>query len=336
MKKHYNHIKKAERLEIAILLTRGYSHRAIADVLGRDHTSISREISKNSVNGEYDPHKAHHKAYVRRKYSKYQGMTIIQEPALLRYIERRLRRGWAPDVIAGRLQTMDTHLPYVSSRTVYKFLYSSRGQYLCRYLATKRYYRKRRQKPATKKQLIPNRVGIEKRPQEATMRATLGHLEEDLIVSGRRHKSTTALSVSCDRMSRQVRLTKMHNQRPREHNRVLQEVWSTFPVVHTATVDNGIENTKHEALSAAMHVSIYFCNPYSSWEKGSIENINGLIRRWIPKGANIADYTDAQIQWIEDRLNHTPRKSLGYLTPYEFMMKEVNKTLSVTNKKQHQ
>jgi len=332
----FSHIKKAERLEIDILLRKKYSHRDIAKALGRDHTTVSREIKGNSVYGEYHPHKANHKAYVKRKYSKYQGMKIIHEPDLLKYLERKLRKGWAPDVIAGRLKEYDTYLPYVSSKTVYQFLYSSRGQYLCRYLVSKRYDRRRRKKKAAKKTLIPNRVGIEKRPQEATNREELGHLEEDLMVSGKRHNSQAVLSVSCDRMSRQTRLSKMLSQKPREHNEILKNIWSKFPNLKTVTFDNGIENIKHEELAVAMKVSIYFCNPYSSWEKGSVENINGLIRRWIPKGCDIANYSDEQIQWIEDRLNNTPRKSLGYLTPNEFTIKQVTKSLPLTfNRPQH-
>lgn len=331
-----SHIKKAERLEIDILLQKKYSHREIGKALGRDHTTVSREVKSNSVNGEYDPHKAHHKSYVKRKYSKYQGMKIIWEPDLLKYIERKLRDGWSPDVIAGRLKEHDTYLPYVSAKTIYKFLYSSRGQYLCRYLASKRYDRKPRKKGTTKKEMIPNRVGIEKRPKEANNRSELGHLEEDLIVSGKRHKSKAALSVSVDRMSRQTRLQKMMSQKPAEHNRVLARSWSEFPDLKTVTFDNGIENIRHEELSAALQIDIFFCNPYSSWEKGGVENINGLIRRWIPKGADIANYSDLEIQWIENRLNNTPRKSLDYLTPNEVTMREVTKNLPLTfNQKQH-
>lgn len=328
----FTHIKKAERLEIDILLKKKYSHRDIAKTLGREHTAISREIKSNSVNGEYNPRKANHKAYVKRKYSKYQGMKIIHNPDLLKYIERKLRKGWSPDVIAGRLKEVDTHLLYVSAKTIYKFLYSNRGQYLCRYLASKRYDRKRRRKKAAKKNLIPNRIGIEMRPKEANNREELGHLEEDLIISGKRHHSKAALSVSVDRLSRQTRLRKMKNQKPTEHNQVLKDVWSEFIDLKTVTFDNGIENTKHEELSGAMNINIYFCNPYSSWEKGTVENINGLIRRWIPKGADIVYYSDQEIQWMEDQLNNTPRKSLGYLTPNEVTIRETTNHLPLTLK----
>jgi transposase, IS30 family len=335
-KKKFIHIKKAERLEIAILLKKKYSHRDIAKALGRDHTTVDREIRNNSVKGKYDPRKANHKSYVKRKYSKYQGMKIIQEPDLLKYIERKLRQGWSPDVIAGRLKKHDTYLPYVSSKTIYKFLYSSRGQYLCRYLASKRYNRKRRGKKKAKKEMIPNRVGIEMRPDKANNREELGHLEEDLIVSGKRHKSKAALSVSIDRLSRQTKLQKMLSQKPAEHNQVLEKVWSEFPNLKTVTLDNGIENTKHEELSAGLSIDIFFCNPYSSWEKGGVENLNGLIRRWIPKGCDIDDYSAEEIQWIENRLNNTPRKSLSYLTPNEVTIKEIDKNLPLTfNQKQH-
>ena len=321
-KRKFNHIKTAERLEIAILLRKQYSHRDIARVLGRDHTTVSREISRNSVNGVYQPRKAKAKARLRRRLSKYQGMKIIHSVVLRKHLEQKLKAGWAPEVIAGRLKEVDTHLPSVSSKTIYKFLYSNRGQYLCRHLASRRYYPKRRKKSSAKKQLIPNRVGIEKRPQEANQRARIGDLEGDLVVSGKHHKSKAALDVLVDRKAKYVKIKKIANQKAATHNQAVLKMASVFTELHTLTFDNGIENVKHEELSAALSLDVFFCNPYSSWEKGSVENINGLIRRWIPKGANIADYSDEQIQWIEDRLNHTPRKSLGYQTPYEVMLEE--------------
>jgi len=253
--------------------------------------------------------------------SKYQGMKIVTTPGIQEYLEEKLSAGWSPDVIAGRLQAYDTYLPYVSAKTIYKWLYSNRGQYLCKYLASQQYYKKKRTKK-TDKEMIPNRVGIEKRPKEANERLRIGDFENDLVVSGRRHQSKTALDVLLDRKALFVRLRKIPNQQAAAHNAAVIEMLSGFTAAHTITFDNGIENKQHEALSAAMNVSMYFCNPYSSWEKGSVENINGLIRRWIPKGSNIADYSNGQIQWIEDRLNHTPRKSLGYKTPYEVMLEE--------------
>lgn len=318
----FRHLKKTDRLEIAVLQTRGYSHREIARAMGRDHTTISRELSRNTVSGTYDPRKAQHKAYVRRKYSKYQGMKIVHAPLLRNYLEEKLPLGWSPDVIAGQLKAVATHLPYVSGKTIYKFLYTARGQYLCRHLASARYYRQRRRKTAGEKQLIPHRIGIEMRPTEANNRQRCGDFEGDLIISGKRHHSSAALDVVVSRKSRYVKLKKIANQRAATHNAAVTELTAGFTTLHTLTFDNGVENVQHEALSSALSVDIFFCNPYASWEKGSIENINGLIRRWIPKGANIADYTDEQIQWIEDRLNHTPRKSLGYRTPYEVMLED--------------
>jgi IS30 family transposase len=274
--------------------------------------------------------------------SKYQGMKIVSSPGIQEYLEERLSQGWSPDVIAGRLKKYDTYLPYVSGKTIYKWLYSNRGQYLCRYLASQQYYRKKRTKK-TDKEMIPNRVGIEKRPQEANERVRVGDFENDLIVSGKRHSSKTALDVLVDRKALFVRLRKIPNQKAATHNAAVIEMLSGITTAHTITFDNGIENKKHEELSAAVRLDTFFCNPYSSWEKGSVENVNGLIRRWIPKGANIANYSNQQIQWIENRLNHTPRKSLGYKTPYEVMLEEealvpevaVRETDLILNQKQH-
>jgi IS30 family transposase len=317
----FSHIKTAERLEIAILLKKQYSRRDIAYVLGRDHTSINREILRNSVKGVYQPRKAQHKARLRRRMSKYQGMKIVHSPGIQEYLEEKLPLGWAPDVIAGRLKEYDTFLPYVSAKTIYKWLYSNRGQYLCKYLASKQYYRKKRTKK-TDKEMIPNRVGIEERPKEANLRQRAGDFENDLIVSGKRTRSKTALDVLISRKARFTKLRKISNQKAATHNAAVIAMSVGFTNMATITFDNGIENKKHEELSAALRVDAYFCNPYSSWEKGSVENINSLIRRWIPKGANIANYSAKQVQWIEDRLNHTPRKTLGYKTPYEVMLEE--------------
>ncbi len=133
-KQKYHHIKKAERLEIAILLNKGYSFRDIAKALKRSPNTISREIRENSIKGKYDPVKAQHKAYVKRKYSKYQGMKIVENSQLREYVKEKLKESWFEKQIAGRLKNVDTHLPYTSHRVIYKFIYSVYGRNLEGYL----------------------------------------------------------------------------------------------------------------------------------------------------------------------------------------------------------
>jgi len=316
------HLTDLERLEISILLKKRYSFRAIGEAMDRPHTTIAREVKRNSVNGNYCPRKARAKARVRRRLSKYQGMKVHERPELKKYIVEKLKLKWTPEEIAGRLKEIDTRLPYISGKGIYKWLYSAHGQRYCHLLTKQRYRPRRRRKKKTKREMIPNRVGIEHRPLAATKRTEIGHLEEDTMVSGRKTGSKAALAVFCDRKARYSKLKKMPNMKPRTHLKAQKEMAQELHI-KTITYDNGIENKNHEELAKELSVETFFCNPYSSWEKGTVENTIGRIRRFIPKGSDISKYTAKQIQTIEDWLNHTPRKCLNFLTPYEIMTKNL-------------
>lgn len=314
----YHHFTEAERSEIFILLKKGYSHHDIADALDRSQPSISREIKRNSVQGRYLPRSAKGKSRVRRRYSKYQGMKVRERPQLKQYIIDKLECHQTPEEISGRLEKMDTHLPSISAKGIYKWLYSVHGQTYCHLLPKQRLKPKKRRGKKAKREMIPNRTGIEKRQQEANERSAYGHLETDTMVSGKKTGSRAALTLLHDRKSRFTRLKKIPNMKPSTNAAALVEMGKTLRC-HTITHDNGIENKNHETVAAALSIQTFFCNPYSSWEKGSVENTIGRIRRFIPKGANINDYSDEDIATIEHWLNHTPRKCLGFKTPYEIM-----------------
>ena len=317
------HLKDAERSQIYILLGKGYSHRDIGAALGRPQSSISREIKRNITKGKYDPHIAKLKARNRRKCSKYQGMKIEDRPESKKYIIARLNACWTPEEIAGRIKEIDIHIPYVSAKGIYKWLYSVWGQRYCRLLPKQRCKpRRRRKKKKTKREMIPNRVGIEHRSIEANERTEFGHFEEDTVISGRKTKSKAALAVFCERKARYSKLSKMNNMKPQTHVEAQKKMAHGLKM-KTITYDNGIENKHHEEVAKHFKVNTFFCNPYSSWEKGTVENTNGRIRRFIPKGADIATYSHTQIQIIEDWLNHTPRKCLDFRTPYEIMKKNL-------------
>ena len=315
--KNYTHYTKAERLEISILLKKGYSKRKIGIALGRHHSSIIREIQKNSTNGEYNPHKAQLKYQAKRRFSKYQGMKITNCTPLENYVKAGLKSGQTPEQIAGRLKEVDKHLPYVSRQGIYKWLYSAYGQLYCQYLPSKQYRKKRRRSKKTKREMIPNRISIHERPEAANERLEYGHFEADTVVSGKKY-SSVSLNVVVERKSRFVKLKKLSNLKPATTNRAIRKSMKSFSKISSLTLDNGIENKWHERLN----LLVFFCDAYASWQKGAVENVNLRIRRFIPKGANLADYSDKQIQKIEDWLNHTPRKCLNYKTPYEIMSQE--------------
>lgn len=301
-------IKKAERLELAILLERGYGVREIGRALDRSPSTISEEIKRNSVCGVYDPQKAQVRVSSRKSRSKRDWKKIDKDRELRRYITDRLRKHWNPLEISQAMK-LDGQPFYASKTAIYEWLRSQRGQWWCRYLYSKRHYVKRRGKK-TKRVMIPNRVGIEERPLGATNRTRYGHFEVDTIVSGR--LGSGAVSVIVERKSRCVDLRKLNTLKPSEHVVALSGMFKDKKA-HSVTFDNGIENKHHEQLD----VPTFFCDPYSSWQKGSVENVNKMIRRYIPKGTNLSKITQKQLNAIRDTINNKPRAVLGFRSAYE-------------------
>lgn len=312
--KKYTHIEKAERLEIAILLNKGYSYRDIAKALKRSVSSISEEINTNSVNGIYDPYKANHKAYVKRKYSKYQGMKAASDFDLWDYIENKMKEDWSPEAISGRIKNIDTQIKPISAKGIYKFIYSSHGCNLIRHLT----YQGEAKKPktASKIEQLKDRVFIDKRPKIIGKRRRFGDWEGDFIVSGKNGKGV--LLTLYERKSKYVMIKKLINKKIEEVHKIIHELTGGI-IINSLTLDNDIVFKKHKELSRILGIPVYFCHPYHSWEKGGVENANKLIRRYIPKGSDISKYSDEYVQMIEDKLNNKPRKCLKYKTPNEVM-----------------
>jgi IS30 family transposase len=247
----YHHFTKNERNELSILLKKGYSYRAIAPILGKSPPSIGREVTRNTVNGEYDPNKADHKAYVARWNSKYQGMKITGNNWLEKYVKEKLSSYWTPEEIAGRLE-YEYGYQVVTFKSIYKWLYSSRGQAYCEYLPSKRYYQKPRKGLSVTRTLIPNRIPIDLRPSIVNSRQRIGDFEADTLGVPRESQGTVAGVV--DRASRyfdarKIRKIGLAIDRFKEMTDVLGALSFTF--------DNGVENVRHEQLE----VPTYFCNP---------------------------------------------------------------------------
>lgn len=311
----YTHIKKAERLEIAILLKKGYSLRDIAGALNRDPSTISREIKRNSVKRRYVPEKAQHKAYVKRKYSKYQGMKIVEDRDLRNYVEEKLKEDWSPEEISGRIREVDKEIKYVSYLAIYKFVYSVYGRLLENHLRYKGKKRKKRQREKIGQ--LKNRVFIDKRPEIISKKERFGDWEGDLIVSNKSGKGV--LIVLYERKAMYVAIKKLLTRSCHLINQYIKEMTGGFIYFNSLTIDNDISFRKHQELSQSLGCPVYFCHPYHSWEKGGVENINKLIRQYIPKGSDISKYSDQYIKEIEIKLNNRPRKSLNYKTPLEVM-----------------
>jgi transposase, IS30 family len=322
-KKNSRHLQQQDRDRIDALFNNGIKQKEIAKILGVDKSTISREIQRNrrkirkpggTVNGRYEATVAQHKAYMKRKYAKYQGKKINEDKELKEYIKKGLGKYWSPDEISGRMK--DDKEPFYASKTaIYEWLYTSYSQNFCSFLYSKRYTAKKR-KSKTKKTLIPNRKGLELRPDGANNKTRFGHYEGDTVVSGKKTGSKTALAVLYERKAKLANFTKIDNLKPRSFNGAIKKM-TNDKKVKSLTMDNGIENTKHEELKLAT----YFCDPYSSWQKGGVENVIKMSRRFFLKGSDLSQYSNEYIMWVENILNNKPRKSLGYKTALEVMTK---------------
>lgn len=301
-------LTRAERFEISILFERMYSLRAIARALGRSPNTISYEVQSNSTNGMYDPQKADAKARTKKKYRRLNWMKIEENGALRAYVVTGLKKHWNPDEIAGRMKT--DHEPFYASKTaIYEWLRTARGERYCKYLYTKRKHVKKRTQKATRV-LIPNRVDITERPASANNRTRYGHGEADSIVG--KKGTPGGLKVAHERKSRLVMAKKVASMRPKEHAEILAYITRGVRM-RTMTYDNGIENRDHEKLG----IPSYFAHPYSSWEKGGVENANKMIRRYFPKGTDFREVSQQEVDRIVSIINRKPRKILGYRSALE-------------------
>ncbi len=291
-----------------------WSHGRISVEIGRSKSTVTRELNRNRElgSGLYSAWDATDRNQSRKRKA---GQRERLKDAVVRcYVREKLEVGWTPETISGWLRRKGSVT--VSHEAIYQWVYADAPE-LIGYLP--RRHRKRYCKGHSRKHQrshIPNRVAIDQRPAEVDDRSEFGHWESDSIVS---RASKAALNVILERQSRHLCLTKLPQKSAGHSSRAMVARLAPFPANArlSITYDNGSENTEHVAVNKALGTDSYFCAPYHSWEKGAVENINGLIRRYIPKGTDIAKITEDQIRWIEWQLNNRPRKCLGYRTPAE-------------------
>lgn len=303
-------LSDAERSEISILKKRGCGVREIARALGRSPNTVSYELKQNSVDGAYDPLKAKQKSRVARRSRRYQQHKIERNTALRDYVITGLQSGWNPDEISGAMRRTDQPF-YVGKTQIYEWLYSPYGQPYCQYLPSAHYKPKKRAAKATHRVMIPGRVSVGMRPAGATNRTRYGHWEGDTVVSGKRHGSTTALAVCQERKTRLIGATLIPNLKPESFAGAAASLLAGKKAL-SLTLDNGIENKQHAAITAATGAKAFFCDPYSSWQKGGVENANKMLRRYLPKGCDLSQFDQEFVDAVCDRLNKKPRKILGY------------------------
>lgn len=304
----------AERVKIETCLEEGISKREIARKLKRDHSSVRYEIGHNSVRETYSAEKAQLKAYRRRWCARRQVLKVAINKTLKSYVEHALRQYWSPEAIAGRIRFVDRHIPKVGKDAIYAFIESVHGRSLEEYLWLK---------GAKKKRYIPRvtidgRTMIDKRPKNVAKRRHFGHWEGDFIVSGK--SGSGALLVLIERKSRYVIIRKLHDRSIATVNAVLKDIFGGGQlVIDSLTIDNDISFRKHEEMSALIGAPVFFCHPYHSWEKGSVEKVNQLIRRFVLKGCDISKVSVARIKETERILNNRPLQCLRFRTPSEIL-----------------
>lgn len=318
MSKNYIQLTEAERELIATMHWEGKGPSEIARTIGRDKGTISRELKRNASTeyGCYTPCQAH-KRSIQRKLTARQSRPLLKNKKVQQYVRRKLRLGWSPEIIAGRLKETGQ---LISHEAIYQFIYhrdTADRQQLISLLC--RAHRKRRIKGKgrkVRKTKIPNRVSIDARPKAAGDRKQVGHWEGDTLIS---RKSKAALHSMTERVTRLLRISKLESKSAAETNRAVTKALRRLPAKakRTLTLDNGTENARHEELTEKLGIKCYFADPYSAWQRGSNEQINGLIRRYLPKGTDFSKIDKDQIKKIEKLINNRPRKCLGFKTPLE-------------------
>lgn len=331
--KKYSHLSLEERERLYALREQGKPFRKISKLLGRSHTTLSREYKRHAKYGKkYLPCKAQEKAA--KKAVEQRTKAPLKNIKVFLYVREKLRKGWSPEIIAGRL-SIDHPGESICPETIYQYIYGKGKRFKLWEYLTKSHKRRKvktgRKIRSKKCSRIPGAVSIEQRPNRVEKRKQAGHFETDLMEGKKENK--TALSVNVERKTRYTLLKKVKNKKAKTKEKtmtkdlkMLKSVQkSKKPIIKSITADNGSENTNHTKISETLKTKFYFCHSYASWEKGTVENMIGRIRTYIPKGTNLAIYTNQQIQWLENQLNNTPRKCLNYKTPNEAMEQEVNK-----------
>jgi IS30 family transposase len=327
--------KKFERLSLEewqllfVMKGRGVKIREISRILRRDRRALERALKRYPLpwhrkeRGPYDEARyAYERALEER--SKSRQKQRLKNNIIREYVELKLKSGWSPELISGRIER-DHPGQSISHEAIYEWIFEERPD-LKKYLL--RAGKPKRGKPGARaypqRQPSAPKKSIELRPVQANERSRVGDNESDLIVS---NKSDACLLVVVDRRLRRLRLRKLKNRQSETVRAALVAILLMVPKAlrHTLTQDNGSEHALHAELERVTGISVYFCHPYSAWERGTVENRNGVIRRFFPKGTDFALISDDDVAQVEQTINSTPMAVLNFMTPEEAYEQELLK-----------
>lgn len=322
MARGYQHLSANERDRVAVLKARGWSVRAIARQLARPASTVSRELRRNGApvyRSVYLAHRAHVRARARARRAVCHGR--LRDRWVRYYVTRQLQRGWSPELIAGRLRRLRP-AQAVSHETIYSWIYHQARHLIA---ALPRRHRRRRRRGYSRKHRtthIPGRMPVDQRPAAANARRRIGDWEADTMVT---RQGPAVLQVVVDRKSRYTLLNRLPHRTARAMRTTLTRALAQLPrrARRTLTYDNGSENAEHQRLNAHLAMRSYFCTPYTSQERGTVETTAGLVRRFFPKGTNFGTLRPSTIKAVERWLNHRPRRILGFQTPAEVFRSSV-------------
>lgn len=311
MPKTYTRLTEEERYQIYEAATEKWSHREIATLIDRHHSTVSREVKRNTGLRGYRPKQAQEKTQERHQNRlRYRKLT----PEVQSVIAENIEREWSPDQIQGRLRSEG--LPMVCATTIYSFVRQDKasGGHLYQHLRHRKPYKKRTGSPDTRGQIV-GRVSIDERPSIVDEKVRLGDWEADTVI-GKGHKGV--LVTLAERVSKKTLIAQVKSKHADVvKDAIIKLLGPEKECLHTITFDNGKEFAYHAQIKKALGTDNYFAHPYHSWERGLNENHNGLIRQYLPKGMALDKVTDEDIILIQNRLNNRPRKLLDYKTPNE-------------------
>jgi transposase, IS30 family len=309
----YNQLTAADRGAIEVLLQQNYTLTAIAKAIGFSKSTVSREIKQRSTPRGYVAWVAQLNYKVKRKKCKQKKK--LNHSKTQKYVASKLQLGWSPEQIAGRMK-LKKREDRVCHETIYAWIYEDKWAYeyekLYQYLRYGQKKRKKQNGRSVHRSKIPNRVSIHKRPEVVKDRTEYGHWEGDSVI----YPYKMAINTINELKTGRVKFTKLNRKTASLTARAMSNQLKG-EIVLTITLDNGSEFTKHETVSQNTGAQTYFCDPYSSWQRGANENANMLLRGYLPKRRSITDLTQDKLEDIASELNNRPRKRLGYKTPNE-------------------
>jgi len=314
----YTHLTQDERYQIAILAKAGHDQSDIARVMNRHKSTIGREMRRNRGARGYRPKQAHAFSQARMAASE-NGPRIAAETWAM--VDAKLAEAWSPEQISGYLKVNGQ--PTVSHESIYQHIYADKraGCTLHHTLRCQKARRKRyggRERRGT----IPNQVSIDLRPAIVAERARFGDWEADLVIGAGQRQALVTIN---ERTSRYSLIAHVPFKTAQAVSDSMISLLTPFAAcVHTLTTDNGKEFTQHERIAETLDADFYFAHPYASWERGANENMNGLIRQFFPKKMSFDSITEKDITFAMHRLNHRPRKCLGFKTPHEVFMNQLH------------